>query len=472
MRRAVIIGAGMAGLLAARAAAASGAVDEVVIIEPDDLADDTPARTGLPQARHTHILMAGGAEAADELLPGIIRRWLDAGAHRQELTSHMVALSPEGWYRRWKPTGHYLITASRPLLDRVVREQVLTDSRIRLLTGRKVTALLGSSHHVTGVVHSAARARGDEPHHLHAALVVDASGRASRATTWLADLGVTGIAQRQLDTGLTYASRTFRAPAGARHVPVFNVMADPLAGNGRSAVVTPIENGQWIASLCGIKGSEPTRDPADFVPFALGLRHPLIGQLLQDLEPLSDVTVSRNTGNRRRYFEKVSNWPERFVALGDAIATFTPVYGQGLSVAALGALALHRELHRHGSTAAGVARRVQRAAAVSVDAAWILATAQDIHYTAAHGQKPTRQERLQSAFTSRLSRVATGSAFMADALTDVTSMRRPATRLLSPAVLYAAAAGPLLKPLQGPQLTPAERRLLGPRNAATPAASS
>ncbi|WP_413754795.1 NAD(P)/FAD-dependent oxidoreductase [Streptomyces sp. MMBL 11-3] len=458
MRRAVIVGAGMAGMLAARAATASGTVDQAVIIEPDDLSDET--RTGLPQARHTHILMAGGAEAAEELLPGITRRWQDAGAHRHELTSHMVALSPEGWYRRWKPTGHYLLTASRLLFDRVVREQVLEDDRIRLLSGRRVTGLLGSARHVTGVTHSAARAADGEVQHEHAALVVDASGRASRATTWLAGLGITGVAERSLDAGLTYASRVFRAPEGARHTPVFNVMADPLAGNGQSGVVTPIEDGRWMASLCGIKGSEPTRDPGAFVPFALGLRHPLIGQLLQNLQPLTDVTVSRNTGNRRRYYEKATVWPERFIVLGDAIATFNPVYGQGLSVAALGARALYRELRTHSSTTPGLARRVQRAAAVSVDAAWILATAQDIHYTAAHGQRPTLQERLQSRFTSRLSRVATGSAFMADALTDVTSMRRPATRLLSPPVLAAAAAGPLLGPLRGPQLTPAERRLL------------
>ncbi|MEW2573303.1 pyridine nucleotide-disulfide oxidoreductase [Streptomyces sp. NPDC047070] len=459
MRRAVIIGAGMAGMLSARAAA--DFVDEVLVVEADDLPDGPRPRKGLPQARHIHSLVAGGADAAQELLPGIVQHWLDAGAHRHELTAGMVALSPEGWYRRWQPDGHFIITASRDLLDWVVRKQVLADARIRLLGGRKVTALHGSARQITGVLHNPAHGP-DDPQHLDANLVIDASGRASRATAWLAGLGIDTIPHRTLDTGLTYATRLFRAPAGAEHIPVFNIMAQPRAGIGQSAVLAPIENGQWMATLGGIKGSEPTRNADDFIAFALGLRHPLIGQLLHGLEHVSDVTLTRSTGNRRHYYEKSRAWPDGLIVLGDAIATFNPVYGQGMSVAALGARALHHELHKGGGLTAGLARRVQRAAATSVDAAWAPATAQDIHYTSAHGQKPSRPERLLGRFTSRLSYTATGSQFMADAVTDVTSMRAASTRLLDPAVLRAAAAGPKLQPLIGPPLTEPEQRLLTP----------
>jgi 2-polyprenyl-6-methoxyphenol hydroxylase-like FAD-dependent oxidoreductase len=459
MRRAIVIGGGLAGMLAATAV--SKAVGTVTVIERDELPDGPRPRKGLPQARHIHTLMAGGAEAINTLLPGTTDHLLAEGAHFQPLTSHMVALSPEGWYRRWRPT-HYLITVSRDLLDHVVRNQVLKDERIEVLTGRRATGLLGSSSRVSGVALAPATGPRRDTQTLTADLVIDASGRGSRATTWLSDLGITGIPEHTVDTGLTYATRIYRALDGAETIPVINVMADPRgSGPGQAAALAPIENGQWIVSLGGTRGGEPTADPEDFVRFARSLRHPLIGDIIARAQPLTDITLTHSTRNRRRYFEKARNWPEGFIALGDSIATFNPVYGQGMSVAAQGALALHRHLARTGDVRSpGLARRVQRATAGPVEAAWALATAQDIHYTAAHDQAPTLQDRLVSSFTSRLSRTATGSFFMATALTDVTSMRKGAARLLRPSVLAAALTGPLLPPLAEPPLTGRERRLL------------
>lgn len=458
MRRAIVIGSGMAGMLAATAA--SQAADEITIIERDELSDGPLPRKGLPQARHIHILMAGGAHAIEALLPGTIDHWLGEGARHHRLTSSMVALSPEGWYRRWRPT-HHLFTSSRDLLDSVVRAQVLKNDRVQVLSSRQVTGLIGSGRRVSGVTVSSVLDPGPDEE-LTADLVIDASGRASRATTWLATLGITGTSEHTLDSGLTYATRIYRAPDGAESIPVINVMADPRApGPGQSAALAPIEDGQWIVSLGGTRGGEPTADPEDFVRFALGLRHPLIGQIISRAQPLTDVAISHSTRNRRRYFEKARIWPEGFVALGDAIATYNPVYGQGMSVAAQGALALHQELDRTGDLRSpGLSRRVQCAAAGPVKAAWALATSQDVHYTDAHGQAPTLQDRIASAFTSRLSRTATGSFFAATALTNVTSLQKGATHLLRPSVLGAALLGPLLPPLTEPPLTEHERHLL------------
>lgn len=455
MRRAIVIGGGMAGMLAATAA--SQAVDTVTVIERDELPDGPLPRKGLPQARHTHSLMAGGADAIDALLPGTIDRLLAEGAHFHPLTSNTVVLSPEGWYRRWRPT-HHLITSSRDLLDYLIRAQALKNDRIEVLPGRQVTGLLGDSRRVSGVTHAPATGP-REASEMTADLVIDASGRGSRTPAWLAQLGITGIPEHTVDTGLTYATRIYRAADGTDPIPVINVMADPRRpGPGQSAVLAPIENGQWIVSLSGTRGGEPTADPENFVRFARALRHPLIGDIISGTEPLTDIVLSHSTRNRRRHFEKVRNWPENFIALGDSVATFNPVYGQGMSVAAQGALALRRELARSGDArSSGLARRVQRAATGPVDAAWALATAQDIHYTDAHGRAPTLRDRLISSFTSRLSRTATGSFFMATALTDVTSMRKGATRLLRPSVLAAALQGPLLPPLAEPPLTERER---------------
>ena len=215
-----------------------------------------------------------------------------------------------------------------------------------------------------------------------------------------------------------------------------------------------------MVSLAGTRGGEPPADPDGFLRYALELPHPLVGRLIAHAEPLTDVHVSRSTSNARRYLEKARDWPERFVVLGDALATFNPAYGQGMSVAALGARLLGRELGRTGLTAPGLARRVQRGAARSVDAAWAMAVGQDIWFPGVRGGRPGVADRLVTAYSRRLTKAATGSYQAATALWDVTTLRTGPARLLHPATVLATANGSPLPPLAGPPLTPGERRVL------------
>lgn len=167
------------------AAALAGLADRVVVVERDVLPTGPVPRKGLPQARHVHQLWSGGAVALEELLPGVTGRLRAAGAHRLPVTTDMVALSPQGWFRRWAES-HFMLLSSRDLLDATVRAQVLTDERIELLEGAEVLGLDGTGAAVTGVrvrVAGAERA-------LRADLVIDATGRASRTPHWLAELGL------------------------------------------------------------------------------------------------------------------------------------------------------------------------------------------------------------------------------------------------------------------------------------------
>ncbi len=134
-----------------------------------------------------------------------------------------------------------------------------------------------------------------------------------------------------------------------------------------------------------------------------------MGRLISGAEPLTEVHVSRSTSNHRRYLEKVRSWPDRFVVLGDALATFNPAYGQGMSVAALGARVLDRELRTSGLGEPGLARRVQRRAARPVEAAWTMAVSQDVFYPGTRGGSPGVADRLVTAYTRRMIRTATGS---------------------------------------------------------------
>ncbi|MFB6960636.1 FAD-dependent monooxygenase [Streptomyces sp. NPDC056309] len=455
-RRAVVIGAGLAGMLAA--AVLSGVVDDVVVVDRDDLPEGPEHRRGLPQGRHAHLLMAGGLAAMEELMPGgsIRERLLAAGAREIPLGHGMVALTPEGWLRRWRHDGPRMLSCTRALLDFTVRSTVLAHTGTVIRKAQAV-GLVGDAGRVRGV--RVATPAAEEV--LAADFVVDAGGRGSRVVTWLRELGISGVRERGVDAGLVNATRVYRTPAGAEQFPLTMVQADPYAGRpGRSGMVLPIEGDRWMVSLAGTRGGEPPADPDGFLRYALDLPSPIVGRLVSGAEPLTDVHISRSTSNARRYLEKLPRWPEGFVALGDAVATYNPAYGQGMSVAALGARLLRDELRRSGPDAPGLARRVQRGAAQSVDAAWAAAVGQDVWYPNSRGASPGAADRLVTSYSRRLTRAATGSYRAAAALWEVTSLRTGPQRLLRPDTLLDVLNGPLLPPLAGPPLTPAERKIL------------
>ncbi|MFF0157971.1 NAD(P)/FAD-dependent oxidoreductase [Streptomyces sp. NPDC005263] len=455
-RRAVVIGAGLAGMLAA--AALSGTADEVVVLDRDDLPDGPDHRKGLPQGRHAHLLMAGGLAAMEDLVPGVSmhRHLLDAGAHDIPLGSGVVALTPEGWLRRWRHDGPHMLACSRALLDWAVRTAVLEHTEVEVRRAQ-VGELTGEGGRVTGVRLSTPRGETE----LDAEFVVDASGRGSRVTHWLERLGVGDVRERTVDSGLVNATRVYRVPEGAERFPLTIVQADPYVNRpGRSGMVLPIEGGRWMVSLAGTRGGEPPADPEGFLQYTLDLPHPIVGRLISGAEPLTDVHISRSTSNVRRHLEKVPHWPEGFVVLGDALATFNPAYGQGMAVAALGARFLRDEVRRSGLGSVGLARRVQRGAARSVDAAWAMAVGQDVWYPRTRGPRPNAGDRLVTRYSRRLTRAATGSYRAAAALWDVTSLTAGPSRLLHPATLLAVLNGSLLPPLREPPLSAGEREIL------------
>ncbi|MET9729572.1 FAD-dependent oxidoreductase [Streptomyces sp. NPDC006458] len=458
-RTAVVLGGSHSGMLAARALTA--VADRVVVVERDTLPTGPAPRKGLPQARHAHMLWSGGARAVEELLPGITGVLRAAGAHRMPVTTGIVALSAWGWFRRW-PESHHVILAGRDLLDATVRARVLADERVRLLDGTEVSGLTGTAAAITGV---RVRPRdGGEERVLEAGLVVDATGRGSALPGWLRSLGLPAPERREVDSGLAYASRLFRAPEQARTgFPIVNVQPDPRAqGPGRAGFLLPIEDGNWIVTLSGTRGGTPSPDTADFARFAREeLRHPLIADLVERAEPLTDVSFTRTTVNRRQFYERMPRWPEGLVVLGDALAAFNPVYGHGLAAAAQSALVLRDVTRRHGWGTPGVARRVQRAVARPVGAAWDLAISQDVFYPGATDRGPTLRERLVAEYVGRLMLTATGNGRIARRVTDVTSLERGGAVLLTPGVLLAAAVGPLRPALNGPPLTVAERKAAG-----------
>ncbi|MGI5135068.1 MULTISPECIES: FAD-dependent oxidoreductase [unclassified Streptomyces] len=449
--RAVVVGGGMAGMLTA---AALSAYADVTVVERDVLPDGPEPRRGLPQARHVHVIWSGGARAMEELLPGVTEAWLAAGARRIPLPTGLVSMQPRGWFRRW-PEMQFMIACSRDLLDWVVRERVAKNERVTVLQRTELLSLEGGASRVTGV---RVRTDGGEERVLTADLVVDAAGRGSRASVLLEALGVPEAPLEEVDSGLAYSSRIFRAPPGTEDFPLVNVQSDATVPvPGRTTTIEPIEGGRWLVTLSGTRGGEPPSSAAEFETFAReSVRHPVVGELIAHAEPLSDPVVTRSTVNRRRFYEKVKGWPEGFVALGDSVATYNPVYGHGLSVAALGAQALGALVAEHGLSAPGLARRAQRAVARPVATAWEFATSTDIHYPDATGKPPGLANRLLGGYVNRLMHAATGRPLVARAFFDVVTLSKPVSELLRPAVVLAVLRGPRQALLTEPPLTSAE----------------
>ncbi|WP_331732564.1 FAD-dependent monooxygenase [Streptomyces sp. NBC_00989] len=435
---AVVIGASAAGLFAA---AALTEVADVTIVERDLLPDGAEPRRGVPQARHAHLVWSGGVKAFNDLLPGVTDDVVSKGGRLVRIMGDMVSRSPnELWFRRFEATHHRNLVCSRDLLDSVLRHHVRALANVTFRENTTALGLVGDATRITGL---RVGTGGDELT-LNADLVVDASGRGSHSPAWLAELGLPETPEREVNAGVAYATRRYRAPRTTADInfPLVNVQANPAKAPGQGGIILPIEDNQWIVTLSGTRGGEPTSDPDSFEDFALNLGDPVIGQLLKDAEPIGDIATTRSTANTRRYYEKTQHWPDGYTVLGDAIAAYNPVYGHGLTVAAQCAIAVRNILRTTSITAPGTAKRLQRAAARPVAAAWDLAVGQDAFYPGATDTPPNALERLLARFVDQT--VATGARNprALAALLDVMSLEKPATRLLSPDMLIPMIFGP------------------------------
>jgi flavin-dependent dehydrogenase len=488
-RHAVVIGGSLAGMCVARALA--DFVDQVTVVERDRFPDSPAVRKGVPQAHHLHVLVTAGQRALERLFPGIIDQLHAAGAVRVAAPTDILYLTATGWRQRFAAT-HRLVGASRELIDWTVHKRVSADGRIRFLPGHDAVGLLtagpdgsrgGSAGGapadsgatdsdptgggwargggagggaVTGV---RLRARGtdgsagggaDRVVELAADLVVDASGRGSRAPDWLAALGYPRPAETRFDAGLGYASRRYMLPEGAvGNWKNILILPDPPR-SGRGAVLYPIEGDRWMLTLGGLRDDKPPTDDAGFLEFVRGLRSPVIYDAIKDGRPDSPVHGFQQTSNHRRHYESMRDWPHGFLVVGDAVCAFNPIYGHGMSVAAQTAVALAEHLRARPAGDRRLDRRAQAIVARCADAAWLVATGADSRIPGTTGATPGLRDRFSHRYLDRASDVANRDPYVAKVLTDVMHLVAPPTALLRPGVVARVARGRPGRPLWSP----------------------
>ncbi|MEV7710879.1 FAD-dependent monooxygenase [Streptomyces sp. NPDC088270] len=432
MSTALVLGGGLAGFLAAAALAPHAR--QVTVIERGNLPGGPEPRREVPQGHFGHILLGGGADALDSLLPGTVDALRAAGAHHRQIPSGLLMCLGPGWLPDHDSTT-YLIACSRHLLDHVVRER-LSGLAVAVRTRTSVLGLLGGAGRVDGVLVENPDGTRET---LPADLVVDATGRHSRTPEWLRTLGSEEVREETVDAGLAYAARLFDAPGGNDGFPVVSIV--PVPGRrapGRGATVIPIEGGRWVVTLSGTRGGEPSRSEAGFDAFLGSLDHPVVRGLVRAARPIGPIRTCRSTLNRRRFYE--DGGPAGLTAVGDAVAALNPVYGHGMTVAAQCAAAMRAVLRSEGLHP-DVGASIQRRVAQVVDTPWSMAKEQDRGFPGAKSNGLSANgpmDRLARWYGDRLARAALTDPAVSAAYFDVFALTAPAARLAAPAVAFAA----------------------------------
>lgn len=439
-RHAVVVGGSLAGLLAAHVLA--GHADRVTVVERDRFPEGTEARPGVPQGRHPHVLLQGGQAAMESLLPGFLAELRAAGAPRVGMPSDMVLWQNGRWFRRLPATTH-IYTGSRAQLEALVRRRVLANSAISVVQGTDAVGLVGDASRVRGVLlRNRSAGAGSEHRALAADLVVDASGSGTKAPQWLAAIGAETPDEETIDTGLAYASRVYRGRKGVLDGETLGYYVYPNPDQVHAGGALPLEDGSHLVIVSGLRGDEPPTGDDEFEAYTKRLAHPLLDRWLEEAEPLTPAFGYRRTANIRRRYDLPGRRPAGFLATGDALCTFNPIYGQGMAIAAMSALALRDALADRRRTP--TTRRVQQAVLAASRLAWDISAGADRKMPGAVGTavdgRPS--DRVADWYLSRVTERSPGDPVVGRAFRSVLTLSAPVTALFAPPVVRAVLFGP------------------------------
>ena len=425
--RIVVLGAGMAGLLAA--AAAADQAEEVVVVERDDLSDGTTTRPGTAQGRHVHALLSGGLDAIERLVPGTTDELGCRGAQFGDVLLH-TRMCFGGHRLMGGPSGLTLVSASRALIEASVGAGVAHMANVRLVTRCDAAGLVssGDGSRIAGV-RLLRRQDSSAEEVVEADLVVDATGRTSRIPAWLDALGLPTPPEERVVVDVAYASQRFRLRPGALGGHL-NVIHGPTAATPRAGALALIEDEQALVTLAGMLGDRPPLDPAGFVAWARTLQFDDIAEALRDAEPLGAPVPHRFPASTWRHYERVRRPPLGLAVVGDGVCSVNPIYGQGMSLAATEAVALRRHLRRHGTRRP---RLLHRSIAQVVRSPWQMAAGGDLQFAGVEGRR-TRSQRLVARYVARLHAAAASDVRLSEAFVRVAGMVDQPQALLRPRV--------------------------------------
>jgi 2-polyprenyl-6-methoxyphenol hydroxylase-like FAD-dependent oxidoreductase len=431
-QHAVVLGASMGGLLAARVLA--DFYRTVTVVERDVLPGHPANRRGVPQGRHVHALLRRGAQILDELFPGFLDELVADGVPVWDADMSRVYFSFGGHLlvRSGKLPDHEGMTMympSRPFLECHVRRRLQAIENVAILGGNDVAELTSTAdqNRVTGV-RVVDRESGEEQE-LTADLVVDAMGRGAHTPAFLEGLGYGRPVEDHIVMHMTYVSQLLRIPPGT--LAELGVNIGPAPGRPTGMFLFGYENDTWMFTVFGMAGHEPPGDRAGMLSFAQDYTPAHLLEAVRAGEPLGEVARHRMPSSQWRRYDKMRRFPDGLLVSGDAICSFNPIYGQGMTVSALDAVALRDCLRRGGHD---LPRRYFRAAAKPIGVAWQLAAGADLAFPEVEGRR-SLSTRVTNRFADWVLTACESDTVTTERFFKVNTFVEPPVRLLHPSFI-------------------------------------
>lgn len=431
-QRAIVIGGSLTGLLTARVL--SDHFEQVTILERDEVHDVPESRKGQAQTRHLHGLLAQGLLILKDYFPGIVEELKAGGAFMGDM-GKVLHWYQYGNYRLNFTSGLTSMAMSRPFLEFHVRRRTLNLPNVALIDCCAVNELVTNAEksQVTGV-RVTRRSGGDKDEMLEADLVVDASGRGSSSPKWLEGLGYERPSETEVKTRIGYATREYRRTEQDPD-KLFVEMVSPAApAEKHGTFLFPIEGDRWIMTAGGYVGDHPPTDEAGLLEFVRSLPASNVYDIISKSEPLTDIIAYKYPASLRHHYEKLKRFPEGYLILGDAVASFNPIYGQGMTSSAMQTHVL-RKILRDSPSLQGVWRSFFKQAARVVDMPWQLAVGEDFRYPETEGKKPPLMDLL-NAYVEKVHKATQHDPVVYAQFLRVMNLMEPPTSLMMPGIMW------------------------------------
>ena len=431
---AIVIGGSMAGLLTARVL--SDYFERVTIFEADTPPDEAVPRKGVPQGNHIHGLLSGGAAVLRKYFPGIHDDLIAAGADYGDPTIKWRMFMGGTWNPRIA-SGMKSYVMSRPLLEATVRKHTLAIPNIELHTASAVSGYASNDANtiVTGVT---LEASGE---HIAADFVADVSGRNSKASEWIKQMGFTPPPRSNIGIDVGYTTFEVAEPPNyQRDWNMIFTIQQSIPRDTRAGGIFCVENKRWLVTASGYHKDYSPTDWPGFLAFLKTHPFPDIYETIKDMEPVGEAKEYRYAAYLRRHYERLKDFPQGLVVLGDAMCSLNPVYGQGMTVASKEVEHLDNCLQqcvKNGSVA-GIAQPFFNGASKIIDTAWDAVTVEDFRYPQTRGDRP-KAFGLAKWLNSKFFALAATDEEFAVAFYKTLHLVEPPASLLKPKYLLKAA---------------------------------
>ena len=410
--------------------------DRVEIIERDDLAASARSRSGTPQDRHPHGLLAGGLRALDQIFPGFKSDLAAAGAVPVSSAREVQFERPDVGVLPKREFGISLLCATRPLIELVLRRYAKALANITLRPASRVIGIVPAAGGAgaSGVQFVNGSGRFET---LDADLVVDASGRGAPTLTLLDALCWDRPEMTEIGVDITYSTAAVEIPPTATTEWKLVLTQPDPPHLALHAVLVPTEDGHWIIAIADHSTTAWIETWDAFLEASRSLITPTVYNSLRDAEPPDGIRHYRFPASTWKHFERLPRLPRGVLPVADALCRFNPIHGQGMSSAAQQARLLQDVLYRAAAELdpiAAVQAGFMAEVASVLETPWTMSTSADLAFPQTRGERPDNFAETRQ-FEAALFRAAVADPVVHRAMLEVAQLLQPQSLLQEPNIM-------------------------------------